>query len=180
MLSLFGQHDHSHGGHDHAHGDHGHGEAVKNTGRTYLVKQGVTANFEYVLHYAPFEAGEEFEMTLFISEFDSNKPVVNAGLSIEIHGADGSTVDIEDQGDGTYTLKTKIADDRSYTMGIDMAKPMVEHVHIDGITASEKLDSSDEEAEQTSLFNWLTILILGLGFGAGVVFTIIIKRKKTS
>ena len=176
MLFLFGTAQHDHAGHDHAGHDHGHGGSTKSASKTYLSKHMTTKKFEYVIHYKPFKANESVEFKIFISEFKTNKPVDNAQLKIEFHGLGDKTYDYKMVSSGIYIFNAEFPDDSEYELAITMRQPEQEHTHLPGISASENL-AEDEEESEASLFNWLTYLLLGLGFSLGVVLTILLRKK---
>lgn len=180
-LLLLSQDDHAghdHAGHDHGGHDHGGGASTEAKATYFSIPQS-TERAEYVLHYEPFQAGEKTEMTLYITDWETNAPIIDARLIIRCEELD-RRFSFNGAEPGVYKIKGDFPSDKMYEISIEMKAPFEDIVHLNGIEPGKKLEEEEITEEEKPLFTWVVWVFLGLGFLVGMVLTLIIRKRNTS
>lgn len=89
-----------------AHGgeDHGDGAASTAVGPGAVTTAAMTGRFEVVLTHAPVRGGQPYVGTLYLADYETNRPVEGAALTVQALGVPGA-VAVEETGEpGVYAV----------------------------------------------------------------------------
>ena len=172
-----------------AHGgdDHGGSAASAGTGRAYFVTQAVSDKYELVLHYEALKPGEAGTMRLYINEFNTNRPVEGATLSLSSPGEAKLTFAVKPTGKGIYELTGTFPAKKTYALTVSLnAKPGADLMLLPGIEVGKELpDRRTAVAAPTPTQpapHWYenTFVLLGGGLllGMGLMFLLMRLRNR--
>lgn len=158
------------GGDDHSHGDE------KPTASTEVATQrtveALSDKYELLLRFGEIAVGEESHLTLFISDFATNRPVDNAELKITAQEDASIVFTVTKTGEGTYTVEATFPEEKSYSLVVSIGgKAGADLVLLAGVEAGahEGLDENVDEGSFWATYqSWLLAalaLLLGIGLG---------------
>lgn len=162
----------AHGGEDHA-GE----QQQQKPGKNYFTVNGVSDMFELVLRYEPIRPNEKVQMTLFVSDFETNKPVSNAAINITSIEGDlkFNTVLIDS---GTYRVEGVFPAEKEYTLAANIsAGDKADLITLDHVDAGRQLEMEEDHADEENAGSWKTALFIGGAFIAGILLTWLVSRK---
>jgi len=166
-----------------AHGGEDHGEKKeesKPTGKSWFTVNSVSDNFEVVLRYEPFEAGEHAEMKLFVSDYETNTAIDNARIEITCIEDGDLKFKVTQHEPGIYHVEATFLENKEYNLvanisGFGKADLMI----LESVDVGKKIMLDDEHShDQSPWFNWKAMLLLFVGLVAGAVITRLIGRNK--
>ena len=101
--------------------DHGHSTApAPATGVAWSTVFTVSKQFEVVLRYFPFDAGEETTMKLFISDFETNIPVDSATIEVTCLQAQDVSFEVHRIEPGIYELTATFPEKHPYDLALNI------------------------------------------------------------
>lgn len=158
----------------------GHDEPKAQTTQTskYFNTEASSDKYEVLLRYEPIEIGEDAHLTLFLSDYITNKPLDKAKIKISSQEDDKMEFRIEQKSEGTYNIVTKFSYKKDYSLSIEIDGGLgPDLILIAGIHAGKTLDgeSNGNKSKQNN-FGLIGLLILTLLIGLGLGF-LIQKRK---
>jgi cobalt-zinc-cadmium efflux system membrane fusion protein len=154
--------------------DHSHGEVVteeNDVQEIYFSSEVSSDKYELLLRYKPIHTGEEMPLLLFISDYETNKPINEAQLNIVAQEDPNISFSIHQDGNGMYRLKAIFPEAKTYSLavhidgqaGLDLM--LLEHIAV-GVDFPDAHET--EHAHLFSGANWYLIgfaLLVGLGLG---------------
>ncbi len=162
---------------------HSHDEVApvdKHEGVSYASSEVFSDKYELLLRYDPIHPGEVAHMTLFISDYETNKPVNEAKISIIAQEDSGITFSIHQNGNGTYSIEATFPEKRDYSLAVRLEGPLgpdlmlLEHIEV-GVEPELAPNSSLAHFLEDN--NWILILLaLLVGLFVGFLF----RRKGRS
>ena len=161
-----------------AHGDDGHTHGDEKTTaigqeQKYFTSEAISDKYELLIRYEHIHTGETAHLTLFVSEYATNKPVDKADLKITAQ-EDGSLVfTVKQTGEGTYTVETNFPEKKKYSLAVSINSTLgADLILLSNIDAGMEIPHEEEDAHQHFGFGdweiWLAILVallVGLGIG---------------
>jgi len=166
------------GGDDHTHANEQ--PATSAVQEKYFSSEGSSNKYELLLRYEPIRPGKPAHLTLFVSDFETNKPVNDAKLKIASQEDPTISFTVHQNGNGTYEVEATFPDQQSYTIAVTidggLGPDLLLLQHID---VGEELPHLDD-ASSTSFLNrnnWY-LMVIGLlgGLGLGFLF----RRRNTA
>ncbi|HEX8515608.1 MAG TPA: efflux RND transporter periplasmic adaptor subunit [Bacteroidia bacterium] len=164
-----------------AHGGEDHGDAPHNTivPRTYFSTVANSEKYELFLKYKHIEAKEETVMQLFVSEFNTNKPIDKA--DIKISSEDKSLKFTVKQTDiGIYDITTSFPDNKPYSLNVSInSSAGADLMVLKNIEPGKELPVSEEaQVEKKSIFNnpWI---LFGGGFALALLIVFVLSKLKS-
>ena len=106
-----------------AHGGEDHGDAKKSTlagSMTYFSSEAFSDKYELLVKYSPIIPGKEAILKLFISEYNTNKPLDSATLQVTDAGNPNIKVTITRIDKGIYELKTNFPEKKAYNLVVNI------------------------------------------------------------
>lgn len=161
--------------------DHGGGKAGAPAGTTSFSTHALSEKFELLLRYAPLQGGQPAHLTLFVADYATNAPVPGAKITLT-NPEDASlkwTVTAQDS--GVYRVEGRFPANKNYSFAANVvAGNRADLLLLEGVAVGQKLPAATEPAAPAaSLFNsWKNVLLLGLAFGAGVLLTALLMRRR--
>jgi membrane fusion protein, heavy metal efflux system len=159
----------SHGGEDHAHAD----EAVTSNRINYFSTEAVSDKYELLLKYEPIKANSNAHLILYISEYETNKPVNNADIKITSPQNAEINFTISQISDGKYNINTEFPENQNYSLTISVNSPHgADLLLLQNIEIGKELPGEPDHAH-SFLGDWkmwlLIILALLIGLGVGML-----------
>lgn len=159
---------------DHTHSDES--ATAPDLHQKYFSTEASSAEYELLLRYEPIEPGKPVHLTLFVSEFVSNKPVNEARIEITAQEDPSITFAIHQEDIGTYSIDTEFPSEQTYSLAVNinglLGADLLLLQHID---VGEMLPVADEDiSSSTTLINnsnwWMIFIALLAGLGLGLLF----------
>ncbi len=159
-------------------GDHSHGEepvAANANAERYFSTEVSSEKYELLLRYEPLHPGEQAHLTLFISDFLTNKPINGAEISITAQQDPSLSFSLHQDGNGTYSVETIFPAKQSYSLVVNINGALgADLLLLQHIEVGMELPHDQQDAASSSLVhrdNWFLILIVFIvGVGLGLVF----------
>jgi RND family efflux transporter MFP subunit len=164
----------AHGGEDHAH------EADKTiVPRTYFSSVANSGKYELLLKYKPFEAGEETGMQLFVSEYNTNKPIDKAEIQITSDDKDQKFT-VKQTDIGIYEIKSIFHENKPYSLTVAInSSAGADLMALQNVEPGKELPAN--ESEQQEKKSWLTSpwVFFGGGFLLALLIVVILTKIKS-
>jgi cobalt-zinc-cadmium efflux system membrane fusion protein len=155
--------------------DHSHGEekpTVAAEAPAHRTVEALSDKYELLLRFGEIAVGEESHLTLFISDFATNRPVDDAELKITAQEDASIVFTVTKTGEGTYSISATFPEAKSYSLAVSIAsKAGADLILLAGVEAGGHADH-DAHGEEGSFWatyqSWLLAalaLIVGLGLG---------------
>jgi membrane fusion protein, heavy metal efflux system len=162
-----------------AHGDEDHGAAQhhQGPGKNYFTVNGVSNQFELVLRYEPLKAGQKMKMVLFVSDFETNKPVSDAKIEVTtIEGDLRFTAARIDS--GVYNIEGAFPANKEYTLAANIsAGGKADLITLDHVDVGRELPVVEEHADGEG-DNFKAILITVIAFISGLIAAWLLLRAR--
>jgi len=164
-------------------GDHSHAASAKNESTpslNYFSSESSSDKYELLIRYEPITTGSPSHLTLFVSEYATNRPVDKAVIKITSREDSQMNFKIVQSGEGTYLVETTFPEKKTYSFAVNIhshAGPDL--ILISNIESGKKLISTQSAEESTILIKWQTWLLTGLALLAGAVIGILFQKRRT-
>lgn len=154
--------------------NHSHGNETNNVSEVqkYFSSEAVSDKYELLLRYEPIHIGEPVHLTLFISEYATNKPINKAELKITVQEDSKIVFTAKQTGDGTYAIETTFPEKKKYSLAISISSALgADLILLSNIEAGKSLPHEAAVSEHSTFDhykNWIFVaiaLLVGLGFG---------------
>jgi len=166
------------GGDDHTHGEE---EAPKAAvGATYFSSESTSDKYELLLRYEPLQVGERSVLTLFVSDYASNKAIDLSSIAVSVPEDASLKFSIQQSDQGIYTIEGVFPQAKVYSFMVELnsaAGPdlmVVPEIH-----AGRTLVVEPPHEHGFFSSNWMilvgAILVLALGVAGGMLF----QRRST-
>lgn len=159
-----------------------HGDEVHTAGQSatpaYFSVENVSDKYEILLKYGHIHPGEPAELTLFVSDVNTNRPVPHVELSLSTPTDGGQTIEVVPGEPGIFKLRTTFKSAKPYALNITLKGGLgADLIQLNGIEPGKELPGAPEEsAEKAGNGAWAVLGML-LAFLAGVVLTLLFARK---
>lgn len=166
------------GGDDHTHGDEK--PATMEQQQKFFSSEAVSDKYELLIRYEPIHVGEPAHLTLFISEYATNKPVNNAVLKITAQEDSKLVFTIHQTDEGTYTIETSFPEKKKYSLAVNFNSALgPDLILLSNIEAGKELPHEETASKQWAIGNWQTILLFTFVLLMGLGLGILIQRRNT-
>ncbi|MDZ4792998.1 MAG: efflux RND transporter periplasmic adaptor subunit [Bacteroidota bacterium] len=166
-----------------AHGGEEHVDAKKAavSASSYFSSEAFSDKYELLVKYSPLTPGKEAVLKLFISEYNSNKPLDTASLTITVAGNPNIKVTATRLDIGVYELKAILPEKKAYNLVVNINSAYgADLIQVNNIETGKELAVSETSPEPHSHWyssNWFFGLI-GLLVGIIIMFFISKKRNR--
>ena len=146
----------------------------------HFTAYGQSDRYELTLYYPELSAGKEVHLTLFVADFQSNRPIEKAEFKISILENPQTVFEVKPLSPGVYELHGSFPENKTYTLNVQVNHPNgADLIGVAGIEVGKKLTAKTAEptAPAESGFGWFTFLI-GALMGGVLVFFISQKRNR--
>ena len=168
-----------------AHGGEDHGDAPKPkaVAKDYFSTEAVSDVYELLLKYVPIKAGEATHLTIFVSDYNTNKPVNDATLQISSPDDDTMKFEVKRKDKGVYEVHTSFKEKKIYSLNISINSSLgADLLQLPNIEVGKELPHAVETAAKPATGNWVLALLFAGGFVLALLLVFIIgkvKNKKT-
>ncbi len=165
-----------------AHDGEDHGDAKKATASgSYFSSEAFSDKYEILLKYNPITPGKEATVRLFISEYNTNKPLDSATLKVTVSGNPNIKVSVSKADKGVYILNANFTEKKAYNLIVDInSYAGVDLIQLSNIEAGKELPATTTETALHAHWyssNWFFGL-MGLLIGLMVMFFINRTRSR--
>ena len=147
--------------------------------KNYFTVNAVSNQFEIVMRYMPIDAKDDAHLTLFLSDFATNRPVDSARFEITSPEDASLKITVEQIDRGTYELHTTFPQNKSYSLTtVINAGNRSDLMLIGPIEVGKELPvaaSADEHAS-TGLGNWWWMILIA--FVVGLLLMYLLMRLR--
>ncbi len=164
-------------------GDHTHGdENTPVTGQTqkYFSTEAISDKFELLLRYEPIHIGELAHLTLFVSEYATNKPINKAKLKITAREDGNQVFTTKQTNEGEYTVETTFSEKKIFSLVVSITGLQVSDlILLSNIEAGKELPQAVETKTKSIFSNWQTWLFVALALLIGLGFGYLLQKRNT-
>jgi len=166
-----------------AHGGEDHGDAKKATASatSYFSSEAFSDKYELLVKYSPLIPGKEAVLKLFISEYNTNKPLDTASLTITVAGNPDIKVIATRLDKGVYELKAILPEKKVYNLVVNINSAYgADLIQVNNIETGKELAVTETTQEPHAHWyssNWFFGL-MGLLIGVIIMFFISKKRNR--
>ncbi|WP_407527382.1 efflux RND transporter periplasmic adaptor subunit [Lacibacter sp. MH-610] len=167
-----------------AHGGEDHGDAKKTSvsPASYFSAEAASEIYEVLLKYSPIMPGKETSLRLYLSEFNTNKPIDSAKLEVTVAGNPNIKITVVRIDKGVFELKATFPEKKAYNLvlninsyaGIDLIQ--LNNIEAGKVLASKMTTESNSDSHWYSS-NWFFGL-MGLLIGLLVMFFVNKSRSR--
>jgi len=165
LLSAQEAHTHADGTTHAAHGDEAATTDTK-PGADHFTAYGASDKYELTLYYPELMAGKEAHLTLYIADYQSNRPVEKAELKISTLENPQVGFEVTMLSPGIYELHSTFPENKTYTLNIQLNHPNgADLIGLKGVAIGQKLIADAAVASEHSDSNGWMWFLGGLGLG---------------
>lgn len=175
LLILFGsQFVFGHGGED-------HGDAkpkVSSIPKNYFTALAESDLYELLIKYEPIKPNEDTHFKLFVSDFESNKPVDSAKITITSPENDKLKFEVKQIDNGIYEVHGNFPDKKIYSLTININSSLgPDLISISDIEVGKELPIAQQTSIEPSFFDkgWVLVTI---GFLGALLLVFILSKLK--
>ena len=136
--AVFAQEAHTHAdGTSHA----AHGDAPAGPlGADHFTAYGESDKYELTLYYPELTAGKEGHLTLYVADFNTNRPVEKAELKITLSENPTTAFEVRALAPGVYEVHAAFPENKTYALNVQIAHPNgADLIGIAGVEVGKKL-----------------------------------------
>jgi membrane fusion protein, heavy metal efflux system len=167
------------GGDDHTHGN----EKPTATGQQqkYFSSEAVSDKYELLIRYEPIHIGEPAHLTLFVSEYATNKPVDKAELKITAQEDSKLVFSTKQTSEGTYEVGTSFPEKKSYSLVVSINSTSgADLILLSNIEAGKELPYEEAASSVFAFANWQTWLLVAVALFIGLGMGFLLQKRNTS
>ena len=159
----------------------GHDDAKKKAvgQSSYFSSEAFSDVYELLLKYSPIVPGKETTLKLFISEYNTNKPLDSATLQITVAGNPNIKVTATRIDKGVYELKTTLPEKKAYNLVVNInSYAGIDLIQLNNIETGKELAVASTETVAHSHWyssNWFFGLI---GLLIGLIVMLFISKSR--
>jgi cobalt-zinc-cadmium efflux system membrane fusion protein len=165
-----------------AHGGEDHGDSkpkASGTPKNYFAVTAVSDVYELIVKYEPIKPNEDTHFKLFVSDFESNKPVDNATITITSPEDDKLKFEVKQVDNGMYEIHGNFPDKKNYSLTVNINSSLgADLISIAGIEVGKELPvKEDSSSDKKSFFdnNWV---LISIGFFGALLLMFIFNKLK--
>lgn len=171
---LSAQEAHTHAdGTTHAAHDEGADSHGNQPGAEHFTVYGVSDKYELTLYYPELTAAQEAHLTMYVADYQSNRPIEKATLNISTTENPQQVFEVRPLSPGVYELHTTFPENKAYTLNVQVAHPNgADLIGLKSVDVGSKLTPTTivahEAHEESSTWLWfgggLLLGALGMWF----------------
>ncbi len=166
------------GGDDHTHGPEK--PLVGMVGLGYFSTETVTDKYEVLLRYEPMLKNEKSALTLFLSEYATNKPVDSADIRITAQEDPNIQFVIRQTNKGTYVIETEFPDNKIYSLAVNVTSKLgSDLLLLQNVEPGKELPKPEDVEKPSSKISLQMILMLAGALFIGLLAGILIQKRNT-
>jgi cobalt-zinc-cadmium efflux system membrane fusion protein len=166
-----------------AHGGEDHGDSkpkASATPKNYFAVTAVSDVYELLVKYEPIKPNENVHFKLFVSDFESNKPVDNATITITSPEDEKLKFEVKQLDNGIYEIHGNFPDKKVYSLTVNINSSIgADLISIPDIEVGKELPITKTDlAVKESFFNKGWVLVT-LGFLGALLLMFIFTKLKS-
>lgn len=166
------------GGEGHSHG--GEEKPAVAQSEKYFSSEAVSDKYELLLRYEPIHIGEPAHLTLFVSEYATNRPVDKAKLSITAQEDSKLSFTTTQTGEGTYTVNTNFPEKRKYSLAVSINSASgADLILLSNIEAGKEILKPEITSEKSVFANWGTWILVAVALLLGIGVGFLLQKRNT-
>jgi membrane fusion protein, heavy metal efflux system len=164
------------GGHDHSHGD----EQINPVGQLkYFSSEWYSDKYELLMRYESIQANEPVQLSLFVSEYETNKPIDNAEIQIQAQEDPSIVFTIKQKAEGHYLVESVFPQIKQYSLVVKMNGSLgPDLILLKDITTGLSLETDLHAHDHTIFGHWLNWILLLLALLAGLGIGAYLQKRK--
>jgi RND family efflux transporter MFP subunit len=160
---------------------HENKETASAQAQKYFSSEAVSDKYELLIRYEPINTGEPAHLTLFVSEYATNKPVNKAELKITTQEDSKLVFTAKQTGEGTYEVETTFPEKKNYSLAVSINSPLgADLILLSNIEAGKELPHAEEVNSKSVFANWQTWLFVALVLLIGLGLGILLQKRNTN
>lgn len=166
-----------------AHGGEDHGDAKKTSisPASYFSSEATSEVYEVLLKYSPIVPGKESSLRMYLSEYNSNKPIDSAKLEVTVADNPNIKVIVVRVDKGVFELKTTFPAKKAYNLVVNInSYAGIDLIQLNNVEAGKELAVPTKESTPHSPWystSWF-FAVIGLVAGLLLMFLIMKSRAK--
>lgn len=166
-----------------AHGGEDHADAKKTavSPANYFTSEAASEIYEVLLKYSPIVPGKESSLRLYLSEYNSNKPIDSAKLEITVAGNPNIKIVIVRIDKGVFELKATFPEKKAYNLVVNInSYAGIDLIQLNNIEAGKELTVATTESSSHPHWyssNWF-FGVIGLLIGLLIMFFVNKSRSR--
>lgn len=142
-------------------------EKAASAGAGHFTAYAESGRYELTLYYPELTAGHEAQLTLYVADYATNRPIDKAELKISAAENPRQVFEVHPLSPGVYEVHTTFSDNNTYTLNVQVAHPNgADLIGITGVAVGKKLheDAATENHAHSEPWLWFIggILLGGL------------------
>lgn len=145
----------------------------------YFSTENVSDKYELLLKYSHIDPGKPVELTLFVSDINTNRPVQGLELAVQSTRNGAQAFEVVAGEPGIYRLKTTFADTLATNLNVTLRGGLgPDLIQLKGIEPGKELPQAHvDEAPSKTAGAWIVLGML-LAFLAGVGLTLLFASRR--
>lgn len=167
----------------HAHDGDDHSAAKKSSAAgvaSYFSSESVSEKYEVLVKYGAIKPGVQEALKLFITEFNTNKPVDSAALQVSVPGNPAIKLSAVRVDKGIYEIRGVFPQKQAYNLNLSISAPQgADLIQLKNIETGKELPVAETAAPHAHWYEsyWL-FGILGLLAGLAIMFFLMKNRNR--
>jgi len=162
----------------HAHGDEA-APAAQPAARRYFSIENISDKYELLLKYTRIEPGVPAELTLFVSDINTNRPVRDLGIEVVTPTDPEQKISIFPGEPGIFKLETSFAFAKEYALNVTLRGGLgPDLIQLNGIEPGKALPGDAAETHAHAAGGAWVALGMLLAFLAGMALTMLLARRQ--
>ena len=179
LLVVSSQHSFAHDGEEHSDSK----SKTHLAGATYFSAEANSDKYEFLVKYKPLKSGTPAIMQLFVSDFNTNKPISKATINVTSDDENLKFM-VTPSGEGVYTIKSEFPSNKEYDLNVSVNSDLgPDLLAISGIAVGKELPKIDEVAQKSNSIFDNTWFMFAIGFIVAILLMfgmMKLKSKKVS
>ena len=160
-----------------------HGDEIATGGKSaaaqYFSIENVSDKYELLLKYAHLDPGKPGELTLFVSDYTTNRPVNGVAVSVASPDDPAQAFEVVPAEPGIFRIKTTFAAAKVYALNVTLkGGPGADLIQLGGIEPGKELPHEEMASGGSALSGAWAVLGMLLAFLAGMALTLFLMRRR--
>lgn len=165
-----------------AHGGEDHGDSkpkASATPKNYFTATALSDVYELLIKYEPIKPNEDTHFKLYVSDFESNKPIDSAKISITSPEDDKLRFEVKQIDNGIYEIHGNFPDKKNYSLTVNINSSIgADLISIPDIEVGKELPISESTITEPSFLDKSWVLI-AIGFLGALLLMFILTKLKS-
>jgi membrane fusion protein, heavy metal efflux system len=166
-------------GHGHSHDEEEKSSASESN--SYFSIEASSDKYELVLRYEPIHPGEKASLTLFASEYATNKPLDKAEIGISAQEDSKLKFTLHQESPGVYHVEGNFPEAKMYSLVANIKGSLGADLLLIGkVEPGKELPHEDESVSEGLFKNWKTWVLIGFSLLIGLCLGLLMQRRNSA